>query len=261
MDLKEFSIFHSKNNYSRHPWERARAKFIIYLIKEYIPMMRERRLTILDIGCGDCFIREKLEKSIKKINYIGVDPALSEEAITADTNEYSNIHLYRSLNVAEQLAHIYKADIVLLIDVLEHISKDRIFLETVNNSPLINNYTHFVITAPAFNLLYSFHDKFLGHYRRYNNREIIDILEKNGLSIIDYGYFFWSLLLPRFLSSMFQRFKKTPMQGIGGYKANMIIDYLYYHFLLFDIELSKMLKKLDINLIGLSNYVICKRHV
>jgi hypothetical protein len=69
----------------------------------------------------------------------------------------------------------------LLTDVLEHVENDLDFLsEIVVNAP---SNSQFVITVPALMSLWSNHDVFLKHFRRYTKKELEDLVSQSGLSI------------------------------------------------------------------------------
>jgi len=80
-----------------------------------------------------------------------------------------------------------------MMDVLEHVEDDL---------ALLNDYisrvpagTRFLITAPAFQFLWSRHDVFLGHYRRYTLSGMTDLLERGGLIVEQHAYYF-GLIFP-----------------------------------------------------------------
>ncbi|MFC1578599.1 hypothetical protein ACFL36_06275, partial [Thermodesulfobacteriota bacterium] len=57
MDVCEFQIIEDKIN--RHPWETARFFFVNNIIKGLISK-RDSKFSILDVGCGDCFVASNL---------------------------------------------------------------------------------------------------------------------------------------------------------------------------------------------------------
>ncbi|WP_276500641.1 class I SAM-dependent methyltransferase [Terrimonas pollutisoli] len=64
-------------------------------------------------------------------------------------------------------------DAIVYIDVLEHIENDK--KEIINAVALLKPGGHLIILAPAFQFLYSPFDKSIGHYRRYNKRNLLAI--------------------------------------------------------------------------------------
>jgi hypothetical protein len=66
-----------------------------------------------------------------------------------------------------------KFDVIIYIDVLEHIENDS--LEIANTAEYLNPGGQLIVLAPAFQFLYSPFDKAIGHYRRYNARQMKNI--------------------------------------------------------------------------------------
>jgi SAM-dependent methyltransferase len=88
-------------------------------------------------------------------------------------------------------AHALKADLYLLMDVMEHVKDDQEFLKSLVD--VASPGAHFVITVPAFNFLRSAHDIFLGHYRRYTLNDITDVARRAGLVVERRCYYFGSI--------------------------------------------------------------------
>lgn len=84
-------------------------------------------------------------------------------------------------------------DVVLMIDVIEHVENDREFLKYyVDRMPVGG---HVLISVPAFNLLWSGHDVFLEHKRRYSLGELESLVKNAGLHVVK-GRYFFGLLFP-----------------------------------------------------------------
>lgn len=80
------------------------------------------------------------------------------------------------------------AEIYLFNDVLEHFPNDlEMFTEYVHSAPVGSK---FVISVPAFMSLWSGHDVFLKHFRRYRKQEIIEVIELSGLKILKSQYLY-----------------------------------------------------------------------
>ena len=67
-----------------------------------------------------------------------------------------------------------KFDLIILADVLEHLKKDN--KEIIRLSGKLKNNGKFLITVPAFKILFTNKDAILGHYRRYNIKIFIKFL-------------------------------------------------------------------------------------
>jgi SAM-dependent methyltransferase len=85
-------------------------------------------------------------------------------------------------------------DAILMMDVLEHCPDDfQVLRETTDH--LRPGGTLF-ITVPAFRQLWSAHDVFLKHYRRYNRRELQDLVAREPRLEIESLHYFYGLLFP-----------------------------------------------------------------
>ena len=66
-------------------------------------------------------------------------------------------------------------DTIILVHVLEHIKYDRKALDHLHK--LLSQNGRVLIEVPALPLLYSVHDKTLGHYRRYNRKNFGEMVD------------------------------------------------------------------------------------
>ena len=163
----------------RHPWELARLEIVDKLLQKAI--RNDENFNVLDIGCGDIYLISKLSDIYPKVNFYAIDIAFTEEIILKLKNDAGRrkIFLFKSLNEAN--IHIKgKADLVLLLDVIEHIGNDIDFLNDLHKNTSITNDTKILITVPAYQGLFCSHDHFLGHYRRYTNKSLIRTITETG---------------------------------------------------------------------------------
>ena len=252
MDLLE-----KGNSVKRHPWELARFEVVKDISKIYL---EKNKGNILDLGCGDLFFIEKFKNFQPNSSCYAVDIAFTEEFI--ETHKNTTIKIFNSI---KDLPDDLTFNIVFLMDVLEHIEDDETFLEDFVNSKYVNHETIFIITVPAYQKLFFSHDTFLKHFRRYTNTSLITLIEQCGLNAIEKGYFFLSLLAPRFLSVQKERITGTARfkngTDVGNWNANPFLTKLIKQILIADYKIQKGLKKAGLRLPGLSNYIVCKKPV
>jgi hypothetical protein len=107
-------------------------------------------------------------------------------------------------------------DLLLMMDVLEHVADDvALAREYVERIP---SGAHAIVTVPAFKWLWSGHDVFLEHYRRYTLPELENVLRSAGLRI-EFGSYYYGAILP--VAAAF-RFGKRLLNG--GKKAEAKSD-------------------------------------
>jgi 2-polyprenyl-3-methyl-5-hydroxy-6-metoxy-1,4-benzoquinol methylase len=258
MDIKEASKI-SFNVNNRHPWELARVKIIEKHICKYFS--KDVNAKILDLGSGDAFVTTFLAKKYEKFDIYAIDTAYDEILIKLFEEKINlkNVHLHSSVN--DDIFENINFDVILLNDVIEHIEDDILFLNNLANRKFITDKTIFIISVPSYQFLFTSHDEFLGHFRRYNNALLKNNVEKAGLEVLEIGYFFFTLVPVRLIQKILEQFtkKKNKPKDLSEWKGNIFISKIFENILLLEYTLSKILRKIGIKLPGLSNYAICKK--
>lgn len=252
MDIKEYIAGGTTGE--NHPWEIARFNIVYDIIKKYIS---EETKTIADVGCGDVFFLENLSRKLENKKLLAIDTAFTNEIITLlkERHHQSEIHFFQ--NIFEAADKKEKADLIFLMDVIEHIEDDRGFLNELIASDFVNDKCFLVITVPAYQYLFSSHDVWLGHYRRYNLKLLQDTVDNKNIEILEKGYFFKTLVVFRLLQKIFERKNSNKGTDVSNWKGGKIKTYLYKSILWLDyIVFNKLfrLKKFP----GLSCFLIAK---
>jgi SAM-dependent methyltransferase len=161
-------------------WHRVRWTFI---------KKRFRRApvsAILDIGAGSGIFSDFVKRHLPKTTYYFVEPSV----VLSDSlrREYGSD---RDLGKAENYA---VADVVILLDVLEHIVDDKAFIADLVSK--LKPGATFILTVPAMKSLWSGWDPIVGHHRRYSRAEILEIFGKHAekFEVLDCQYLFWELI-------------------------------------------------------------------
>lgn len=169
MDIKEIDILGP--DIGNHWYYNARAMALSRYIGKIIPS------TIIDIGAGSGFFSEYLLQHNMGKEAWCVDIGYENDF---DVSGKYNIHFRRHIDKLD-------ADLVILMDVLEHVDNDVALLKEYLNK--VPNNCRFIITVPAFNFLWSSHDDFLKHKRRYTLNQLEDVVKKSGLNVKQSSYF------------------------------------------------------------------------
>ena len=114
------------------------------------------------------------------------------------------------------------------MDVLEHIKEDHTALKEWRNTLKPDGLL--LITVPAFQHLWSSHDIFLGHYKRYNNKSLNDLANSTGLKVVRIHYIF-SFIYPLvyFLRKCLPRyFNSNGDLKKSNYIMNSILTFMGY---------------------------------
>jgi len=171
MDLKEEDIL--GDDIGRHWYYRSKAA----ALRRMVGGLKAQRL--LDVGAGSGFFSRHLLRQAGAQSALCVDIGYERDR---DESEAGKPVLYRRDCQATD------CDLVLMMDVLEHVDDD---------TGLVRHYAakvppgaHFLVTVPAFRFLWSGHDVFLEHKRRYTLSEIEQTLREAGLEVVKGAYYF-----------------------------------------------------------------------
>ena len=259
MDLKEANHLEYAIEV-RHPWEVARTRVICELLRANIPAIFGHSSNIVDMGCGDTFLAEQLSQKMPRATFFAIDIAFNSQ----DLKQLSLKYRKRPINVFKSLSEYNSSkpiDVLLLLDVIEHIKNDVGFLKEILCHPNITDNTYMLITVPAYDALFTLHDAFLGHYRRYNPIRMKQILNQAGLHTINNGSFFAGLIFFRILKVIKEKLTNAHAdneKGIGGWQPNPFVDPLLQKILILDFQFSRLARKAGIVMPGLSIYSLCK---
>lgn len=158
---------------------------------------------VLDVGAGSgIFSRQLLDAEVCN-RAVCIDPAYEEERDASHRGK--PICFRRSLGRATP-------QLILMMDVLEHVDDDVALLRQYTGK--MPSGTHVVISVPAFEFLWSGHDVFLEHRRRYTLPQVEAAVAKANLNVVKSRYFF-GILLPvaiamRLSKRLISSFKKQP---------------------------------------------------
>lgn len=187
----------------RHFWSVVKRKLIISLIRRYAPREQGR---IIDIGCGNGGLLQKLTNAFPAASLTGIDgypQALlhcRRRAPHATLIQEDILHLER-LSTSEPF------DAAILADVLEHCDEPERVLEGVRKILAKNGIV--IATVPASMRLWSDRDVFLGHRKRYTRREFEKLFHETGFHVLHSNYAFSYLYPPAaFFRTIWATFRK-----------------------------------------------------
>lgn len=183
MDLRE----RPAHNAPRHPWELARFDFFRRLLHNAAALSS---LHVLDVGSGDAWFARQL---------LGYLPPQAH--VTCWDAEYDRTAAGTLDPLDERMSLVSSRpdgafDLIVALDVLEHIEDDTAFLRDVVDASLAAD-GRLLMSVPAWSSLFTTHDTALLHYRRYDPRQARGLLASAGLRILACGGLFSSLLAPR----------------------------------------------------------------
>ena len=176
MDLKEEQAL--GETVEQHWYYRSKSAALLRLVSPHQPKK------ILDVGAGSGFFSKYLLDHTQASAAWCIDPFYPEE--WDDNHAGKPIHYRHECSGTD-------ADLVLMMDVLEHVEDDLVLLnDYVAKVPI---GTRFVVTVPAFQFLWSGHDVFLGHFRRYTLPAVTDLMKHAGL-VVEHRSYYFGLVFP-----------------------------------------------------------------
>lgn len=181
MDLKELE---SGVNPEVHWYYQSKMKPLFTYTRQVLQNVPQ--LTIVDVGSGSGFFAISLEKrfpdQISKVYLVDINYTPEEIAATRGSK------IEKTLTIPPRIEN----GLVILMDVLEHLEDDLKMLNEIKAN-CTGNRNYFFITVPAFQSLWSGHDDYLGHYRRYKIGTLSAVLTKAKYTIKNTYYLYGSL--------------------------------------------------------------------
>lgn len=147
----------------KHPWFVTRSNLFLSLIPN------NKNSSILDFGCGT-------GSFLKKLNSVGYTDLSGVEISETKPSSASDCF------VITKTIPKRKYDVILMMDVLEHIEDD--------SAALIKIKSHLkpggilLLSVPAYQLLWSEHDTLNMHFRRYNRKSLSKLIKKANLKTL-----------------------------------------------------------------------------
>jgi SAM-dependent methyltransferase len=167
--------------HARHWWWRSREEYVVRKVRA---LAAGRRLQILDIGCGNGLAWKALAP-FGDIEGIEPDAGL----LPPDSPHRARIEI----STFPGRPRSQKYDLILMLDVLEHIEDDKAALAAAWD--LLAPGGHLLLTVPALMLLWSEFDALNRHHRRYRKGPLAAQLAGAGFEVLSNRYyFFWSAL-------------------------------------------------------------------
>jgi hypothetical protein len=156
---------------------------------------------VLDVGAGSGFFSRRL-----------LEAGVCDRATCVDTgysSEYTTLVGEKPMTFVRSVPEVNQK-LLLMMDVLEHVDDD---------VALVREYTDrmpkdglLVATVPAFQFLWSGHDVFLDHRRRYTLGQLESTMQRSGLRVLK-GRYFFSALFPMICAvRLFQKFRLSAGQ-------------------------------------------------
>ncbi|HVU01460.1 MAG TPA: class I SAM-dependent methyltransferase [Polyangiaceae bacterium] len=251
MDLKEAP---AAGEFRRHPWEVARLRFFRRLLETHGVVRRPIR--VLDAGAGDgWFLTEVVRRLPPGSRGVAWDPGYLRHGLPSLPSGAVPLDV-----TAESPAGAF--DLILCLDVLEHVPDDERFLKDLATRNLADGGVA-LVSVPAWPLLWSDHDAALEHHRRYEPVRARRTIERAGLRVVESGGLFHSLLAPAALRALLDRLRpsrserapRSTLEWRWGRRSAEFITAL----LALESRASFRLARSGVEVPGLSFWALCRK--
>ncbi|MDR2067404.1 MAG: class I SAM-dependent methyltransferase [Holosporaceae bacterium] len=192
----DLTDFHEEISNGNHPIDMASFDKALENIAQHSSALKDGR-QILEIGCSSGLLLRRLLKTFPKAVVVGVDiiektlgklsKILKQEGIFIPLLRFDITSCPLSEN---------SYDVIVALNVLEHIKDHKRALQEIYR--ILKPGGIFVFEVPYGKELFDEYDRQLHHYRRYSDREIVQLLENAGLRKVYFSHlgfllypFFW----------------------------------------------------------------------
>ncbi len=201
-------------------------------------------ISLIDVGAGSGFFSKHL-----------LVKGLAEEAVCVDINyekNYDEIIAGKNIFYRKDVSRV-DAQLILLMDVLEHVDEPLLLLADYLSK--VPSGATVIVTVPAFQFMWSDHDVYLEHKKRYRLNEVREIFKEVGLKL-DESFYYYGLVFPfAFLTRFFGKFFK---KNGGGVRSQLTEHNFFVNWFLYLLCLMESIFFRKNKIVGLT--VFCVGH-
>lgn len=225
-EIFEISQRYGETNY----WYVSRRELIIWAVGKYFHSAKNA----IDIGCGTGFNLLGIKQRYPRFDLHGCDASQRSLEIARSYN--TDIQFFESsiyeLNLEE------KFDLVMALDVLEHLDEDVLALKKIYD--LLADNGGAIITVPQHPFLWSPADEYAHHVRRYTAKELLSKATEAGFKVDRKTSFVTSLFPLMVASRLFDRIMKRPYDFEKELAVGRLNNFLFRNILSFERSLIRL---------------------
>lgn len=191
---------------STHWWFTAKRAIVLSLLNRLIPRNSTSHPAVCDLGCG-C---GAMLFALKQAGYSaeGIDNNDNALGYCASRGVRARKGILPELSGLEENSY----DAVLMLDVLEHLADPKAGFAAALRLTKPSGYV--ICTLPAFQWLWTQRDVFHHHNKRYNRRELMELVRSSGpisYTWVSYmNFFLFPLAFVERLANQWFALRKTP---------------------------------------------------
>ncbi len=160
-----------------HWYYRSKCKAVLQAIAGITPT------SVLDVGAGSGFFAREM---LRRVPSLRAATCVDSGYTTSTTEFVDGKPLFFVPSVTDA-----QADLLVMMDVIEHVADDVALMREYVAQAAPG--AHVLVTVPAFAALWSGHDDYLQHYRRYSLASLTDAVRAAGLTLERCHYIYGAL--------------------------------------------------------------------
>lgn len=174
---------------SEHWWFQGRRRVVAEVMRDYLADHpgRAEGLRLLDVGSGT----GEMVDMLKEFGHVTALDSSPHAVEYCRQRHPSGVEVRQGI-APDDLVPGERFDLVTAFDVVEHIDDDVAALRAFRSALPVGG--RMVLTVPAYHTLWSNHDVYSGHMRRYRRDTLLDLVRKAGGFRVDRTSYFNSLL-------------------------------------------------------------------
>lgn len=218
-----------------HWYFKAKRKFLDSIIEKYHVSAAAK---VLDVGCGTGAVLDQMAG--KKFTVSGID--MNDTALAYCREKGFSVEK----GFADKMP--YQADtfdVVFALDVLEHLDNPEAAVREVKR--VLKNGGLFIVTVPAHQWLWSYHDESLHHKKRYSKQDIQKLLHAQ-LRVTQVSWIHGFILLPAIILRFLKNIMGNKISGSDVKESSTAINYVMSLIYFVELGLFKLLNTLPFGL-------------
>lgn len=239
MDLEMYETManHEKN----HWWFKGRRHFVKFFASKY-KVLEKDSLNILEVGCGTGGNIATWNSFASNVNLDLIEPEDYAREYLKETQDLDAVSLYLPYDEIPFPKKHY--DLIIMLDVLEHIEDDAVTLKVLKE--YLKDDGLLIIMVPAYKFLWSTNDDKTHHKRRYTKTDLTAKAKQAGY-LIEKSTYVNTILFPGIASVVLLcKFFKKQIDNLavsGGADDESFLNKLLYNIWIME---DKLLDNLDL---------------
>ena len=185
-------------------WFRERNRLVVSTLRRHFPDARD----LLDVGCGTGGVLAALREAFPSLRLVGTD--LFEEGLEIARARGPGVELVQL--DARDLPYRAEFDVVGAFDVLEHVDRDDLVLQSMHRA--VRPGGGVIILVPQHRRVWSEMDAIAQHERRYSRAELVEKVTQAGFAVETVTSFVAALLPAMALSRLPRRLLRRPYDPV-----------------------------------------------